>query len=148
MDDQKEPFSRLVGGSGTYADPYHFRSDLLQKINHIHPVGRYVPGQIAEAREQLAQTDVPDDVRNELEERLDDLEYRWHLGRAAHLVQQAYQPFKPEATAAKKRAEFLQQAHAARDAFYEFAQAHPAVHQKRRDEVPLIEVLMEKYKPS
>ena len=144
MDGPEKPLYRVVGGSGTYVDPHRLTSDLEDILHHTHITGKQAPGNIARARELLAETAVPDDVRRQYEVRITDLEYKWHLHRPADLVRLALQNHKPVRTAAKKREEWLQAAREARDAFYAFVAAHPEAHQKWGGDVPAIEVLIER----
>lgn len=145
MDEQREPLYRVVGGSGTYANPHRLRSDLEHLLHRIYPAGNNTLGQIAQAREMLARTDVTEETRNRLEERITDLEYQWYLRRTSDLVRWALQSHKPANTAAKKREELLQRAHAAREAFHAFAAQHPAIHEQRRGEVPTVQELVAKH---
>lgn len=148
MSDGPEPLSRHVGGSGTYADPHRFHSALLTMLDRMQPGGDYFHLQLDQARELLVRTEVSDDLRKTLEERILDLEYRWRCGLPAYvvgkirLVKESAYSFKPKETAARKRAELLRQAHEAREAFYAFAQEHPAIHERRGCEVPTIEELL------
>jgi hypothetical protein len=50
MDEQREPLYRVVGGSGTYANPHRLRSDLEHLLGRIYPTGNSTLGQIAQAR--------------------------------------------------------------------------------------------------
>jgi hypothetical protein len=145
MDDQREPLYRVVGGSGTYADPHRLRSDLEHLLARIYPSGNSTLGQIAQAREMLARTDVTEEMRSRFEERITDLEYQWYLRRTHDLVRWALQAHRPTNTAAQKREELLQRARVAREAFYAFAAAHPAIHEQRRGEVPTVEELVAKH---
>jgi hypothetical protein len=145
MDEQREPLYRVVGGSGTYANPHRLRSDLEHLLGRIYPTGNSTLGQIAQAREMLGRADVTEETRSRFEERIIDLEYQWHLHRTSDLVRLALQSHRPVSTAAQKREELLGQARAAREAFYAFAAQHPSIHEQRRGEVPTVEELMARH---
>lgn len=148
MDDQRKPLYRVVGGSGTYADPHRLRSDLEHLLHRIYPAGNNTLGQIAQAREMLARTEMTDEARRRYEDRITDLEYQWYLRRTSDLVRLALQSHKPVSTAAQKREELLQSARAAREAFYAFAAQHPSIHEQRRGEVPIVEELVARHEAS
>ena len=145
MDEPRLPLTRIVGGSGTHADPYRIRNDLEHLLHRIYPAGNQTQALLAQARQLLARTDMSDETRAGYEQRLDDLDYQWHLHRTADLVRWAYRQFAPLHHAERRREELLQQAHAAREAFYEFAARHPAIHECWNGEVPPVEELMAKY---
>ncbi|HMI09745.1 MAG TPA: hypothetical protein VK497_05115 [Candidatus Saccharimonadales bacterium] len=123
MSSQQEPFYRITGDSGTYADPHVLSSDLLSMIERI-PVGgyHYIPAQIAVAREKLVVTEVSDGTRAKLEMRLLQKEYSWYRARTGYLVQLALQQ-----RLLARREKLLQQARDSRQAFYAFAASHPDV---------------------
>lgn len=122
----KKLLSEIIGGKGTFSEPFVVRNNLVSNLDRI-PEGGYdyeLP-RIKGARELLNQTEMSDEHRARFSHRIDTKELRCRAQRPRYLLSRASEIARH---GNNKRADsFRSAAKVAYADFKTFAEEHPAV---------------------
>lgn len=124
----KKPFNRVVGGNGTYADPFVVRNDLARELDQIPQGGYdYELGQIKKVRQLFEQTEMTDEQRERFAVRIDTKELLCRAMRPRYLLSRAKEEKRHRLGTPQKEELFKQRAKDAYADFKKFADDHPEI---------------------
>lgn len=137
----KKPLSRVLVGSGTYADPYVVRNDIAFELDRI-PEGGYdyeLP-RIVNVRELFEQTEMTDEQQQRFAQRIDTKELRCRAMRPRYLLRRVEEVKRLVPTKPEKAEQFRQRAKDAYVDFKKFAEKHPELTAEHRSNPVLSEI--------
>ncbi len=146
MSEKRSP-ERIIGGSGTEADPFKVRNDLTWACNQIKGAGYdYEPARIADARRLVEEVDLTQERREHWTQRINKLEYQSRGARTGYLIRRHRETLKEledlrtktvKADFIKRKdmkaQRFFREAREAYQEFLAFADAHPELADRERD---------------
>jgi hypothetical protein len=137
----KEPLTRILGGSGTHADPYILRNEMAFELDQITESGYdYELPRIVKVRELFEQTEMTDEQRQRFAQRIDTKELRCRAMRPRYLLRRLEEEKRFNPTNPEKAEQFRQKAKDAYTDFKKFAEQCPELTVEHRSNPVLFKI--------